>query len=155
MASELKPGAFLKLFAELDAEATRRSVKTLTELALTVEKQAKINASNGAHKYGTPTPARPGEGPAVISGNLRRAITHTSVRTTATGFEVMVGTAVGFPSTYGSKTPAGKYGYYLEVKGLVNGAKYPFLQPAFKFTMGVPAQLIYAKNFGTGWKALI
>jgi len=155
LATELTPGVFTKLCTEIAAETRRKSAKTLTELALTIEKQAKINASNGAHKVGTRTPALPGEGPAVISGNLRRAITHTAVRTVGDTLEILVGTAVGFPSSYGSKTPANKYGYYLEVAGLVNGAKYPFLQPAFRFAMGVPASLIYAKNFGAGWKTLI
>lgn len=44
------------------------------ETADEVRKRARRNASNGKHKRGTPTPARPGEGPAVISGHLRRNI---------------------------------------------------------------------------------
>lgn len=155
MATELKPGVFTKLCTELAAESRARSVKVLTELALTVEKQAKINASNGAHKVNTPTPASPNTGPAIISGTLRRSITHTPVRSVgADTLETLVGTARGFTPFY-SHTPSNKYGYFLEVTGLANGVKYPFLGPAFRFAMGVPAALTYAKYFGSGWKRLI
>ena len=151
MATELKPGMFLKLAAEINAEAQIRSRKALTELALVVEKQAKLNASSGTHKYGTKTPAHPGTGPAIISGNLRRSITHTPIKEVGLALETLVGTGIGFPAPYGSHTPANKYGFYLET-GLKNGTTYPFLGPALKFAVGVPAALIYAKNFGTGWK---
>jgi hypothetical protein len=157
MAKELKPGDFVKLCSEIAAESRLRSVRALTEIGLNIEKQAKLNASNGSHKLGTRTPAMAGEGPAVISGNLRRAITHTPVRTVgADTLEMLVGTARGFPAPYGQRVPANVYGFYLEVTG-VGPARvtFPFLQPAFKFTMGVPAKLIYAKNFGYGWKTLI
>lgn len=151
MATELRPGVFMKLAAELAAETQVRSLRALGELAQIVEKQAKINASSGAHKYGTKTPAVPGTGPAVISGNLRRSITHSPVRLVGPAWETLVGTAVGFPAPYGSRTPANKYGFYLET-GLRNKVKYPFLGPALKFAMGPPAMLVYAKNFGSGWK---
>lgn len=93
----------------------------------------------------------------MISGNLRRAITHTPVRTVGPDtLEMLVGTAIGFPAPYGSRTPANRYGFYLEITGVgPHKNRYPFLQPAFKFSMGVPARLIYAKNFGYGWKTLI
>ena len=151
-------GTFAKIFVKLDEETKLRCKVALTSLALVVEKQAKINASSGAHKYGTPTPARPGTGPAVISGTLRRAITHTPVKSTGSEFFCYVGMAVGsYPKYPGitSRTPANKYAMYLEKTGLRNGMRYPFLIPAFKFAMGVPARLIYQEAFGRGWRVVV
>ena len=73
----MKPGAFTAVFEALAWQGETKGPRALTMLAGVIEKQAKINASAGAHRYGTPTPARPGTGPAVISGNLRRSLTHT------------------------------------------------------------------------------
>lgn len=155
MATEVRSGTFFKVMTEIEAGTRLRSRTALMKLALVVEKQAKINASSGAHQYGTPTPAQSGTGPAVISGNLRRSITHTPIQRMGDSYSVLVGTAVGFYPNYGtSRTPANKYGYYLEKKGLSNGAKYPFLMPAFKFAVGVPAQLIYKEAFGSGWRVI-
>jgi hypothetical protein len=152
VATELRPGVFAKLVGELDAEAKIRAQKGLTSLALVVEKQAKINARVGSHKYRTPTPARPGTGPAVISGTLRRSITHTPVVMEAGALTTRVGMGAGFFPPYGSsRTPSSKYALYLET-GLRNGTTYPFLRPAFKFAIGVPADLIWREVFGAGWR---
>lgn len=155
MATELRMGTFTKIFVQMDEETKIRSKAALTSLALVVEKQAKINASTGAHKYGTRTPAKPGTGPAVISGTLRRAITHTPVKYIGGEFSCYVGMGVGSFPNYGTKkTPANKYAMYLEKTGLRNGAKYPFLIPAFTFAMKVPARLIYQEAFGKGWRVI-
>ena len=156
MASELHRGTFTKIFVQLDAETKLRARAALTELALVVEKQAKVNARNGAHQYGTPTPARPGTGPAVISGTLRRTITHTPVKFLGGTFETKVGMGKGFYPRYPgvtSTTPSSKYAYYLET-GLRNGDKYPFLGPAFKFAIRIPAKIIYNEAFGTRWRVI-
>ena len=147
--TELRPGVFTRLFAEIVADGRAKARTGLIGLALAVEKQAKINASNGSHSYGTPTPASPGLGPAVISGTLRRAITHTPPVFTAGGWESKVGTGVGFTPRYG-KTPANKYGYYLET-GLRNGSVYPFLKPAFEFGKNVVAPQLFRAAFNRGW----
>lgn len=155
MATELRPGVFTRLFVQLDAEAKVRAKTGLTKLALVVEKQAKINARTGSHRYGTPTPARPGTGPALISGTLRRSITHTPAVWTSGGWEIRVGMAAGFFPPYGtSRTASSKYALYLET-GLSNGATYPFLRPAFKFAIGVPADLIWREVFGAGWRQIL
>lgn len=157
MATEVRAGTFAKIMTEIEVGTRVRCRVALMQLALVVEKQAKINARVGSHKYGTPTPARPGTGPSTISGNLRRSITHSAITRTGDSYSILVGTAVGFFPNYGngaSRTPANKYGYYLE-KGLKNGSKYPFLIPAFKFAIGVPAQLIYQDAFGSGWSAVV
>lgn len=155
MATELRPGVFARLFAELDAETKLRAKAALTRLALTVEKQAKINASSGAHAYGTPTPAHRGSGPAVISGTLRRSVTHTPVTWTGKGWETRVGMGAGFYPPYGQhRTTSSRYALYLET-GLRNGATYPFLRPALKFAIGVPAELIWRETFGAGWRRIL
>ncbi|MDI5965716.1 hypothetical protein [Streptantibioticus silvisoli] len=152
---ELRPGMFTRLFAEIAADGQKRAHTMLTGLALAVERQAKVNASSGAHKYGTPTPARPGAGPAVISGTLRRSLTHSPIIWTGGGWETKVGTAVGFNPPYGKKkTPANLYGKYLET-GLRNGATYPFLKPALSFATRVVAPQLYQAAFRTGgWPRL-
>lgn len=153
MATELRPGVMTAVFARLAIEGNNRSRLALEPLALAVEKQAKINASSGSHPWGTPTPAVPGTGPAIISGTLRRAITHSPITAMADGWETRVGTGIGSFPPYGGagRQPANKYGYFLEVEGLRNGDKYPFLGPAFKFVMGVPAKLIYDEIYGRTW----
>lgn len=146
---ELRPGEFIRVFAEVEAAQELKVRRVLMQLALLTERQAKINASVGAHKRRTPTPARPGAGPAVISGTLRRSLTHSAPARTGTGWEVRVGTGIGFTPPYG-KTPANKYGYYLET-GLRNGATYPFLLPAAQFVMRIAAPQLYRAAFATGW----
>ncbi|MFD9564341.1 hypothetical protein [Streptomyces sp. NPDC059994] len=135
--------------AEINREGQLKSRTVLTQLARAIERQAKINASVGAHKRGTPTPASPGTGPAVISGTLRRSITHSPIVPLAGGWETKVGTGVGINPPYG-RTPASKYGLYLET-GLKNGATYPFLQPAFKFGSTIVAPQLYRTVFRVGW----
>ena len=147
--AELRPGTFTRLFAEVSREGQLKSRRFLTQLALAVERQAKVNASVGAHKRGTPTPATPGTGPAVITGTLRRAITHSPVVFTGGGWETKVGTAVGFTPPR-SRTPANQYGFYLET-GLKNGATYPFLKPAYDFGVRIVAPQLYQVTFRPGW----
>lgn len=149
---ELHPGTFTAVFARVAAEGDAKSRIALEPLAVAVERQAKINASSGTHKRGTPTPARPGSGPAIISGTLRRSITHSPVTRIASGWETRVGTAVGFTPPYG-KSPASRYGLALET-GLRNGATYPFLSTAFTFAVRIAAPAIYRAAYGTAWARL-
>ncbi|KAB7850120.1 hypothetical protein [Streptomyces mobaraensis] len=149
---ELRPGLFTRLFAEISRDGQTKTRRVLTHLALAIERQAKINASVGAHPRGTPTPASPGAGPAVISGTLRRSITHTPVLPSGTGWETKVGTGVGFTPPYG-RTPSSRYGLYLET-GLKNGVSYPFLGPAYRFGITTVAPQLYATVFRTPWPRL-
>jgi hypothetical protein len=158
MVGELRPGVYSALFARIALEAEGKAAAALAVIGTAVERQAKINASTGAHPYGTPTPARPGTGPARISGTLVRSITHTEPKLDGFGWSMKVGTATGlyprYRSAYGrtftSKTPANKYGYYLE-KGLRNGVSYPFMGPAVSFAARYIAALAYEKVFGAPW----
>jgi hypothetical protein len=155
MAIEARPGVWSGVFRAIEKQAQGKGQQMLTTLAVALEKQAKINASVGSHKYGTPTPARPGTGPAVISGNLRRSITHEKVAELGPGhWRTRVGTGVGFYPSYGGRhrTPANKYGYYLE-HALRNGVTYPFLGPAFRHVTGVGAIALFRAVYGEGaWK---
>ena len=146
---ELRPGLFTELFAEINRDAQVKSRTFLTRLALAVERQAKVNASSGAHRRNTPTPASPGSGPAVISGTLRRSLTHSPIVFTGGGWETKVGTAAGVAPPYG-RTPASKYGFYLET-GLKNGSTYPFLKPAFDFGVRIVAPQLYQAIYRPGW----
>jgi hypothetical protein len=151
---ELDIGDLAKLFAGLAAEIEVKAPLALTSVALAVQKQAVINASTGAHPYGTKTPAWPGSGPARISGTLVRSITHTGVQRTAIGWETRVGPARGFYPTYRtpsggsftSKTQSATYGEYLE-RGLRNGAKYPWLLPAFQHGVRTVAPIVFRALF--------
>lgn len=154
MSKELGPGVFTAVFEALARQAEPKGPKALTALANVIERQAKINASTGAHRYGTATPARPGTGPAVISGNLRRSLTHSPLKLVGPStWETRVGTAVGFYPPYGkSRTPANKYGLYLEKQPRYGGA-FPFLEPAFRYAVGAPAKAIYRSVYGEHtWK---
>lgn len=146
---ELRLGTFARVFAEVQRDAQVKSRLALTLIASAVEKQAKINASSGSHPRGTPTPARPGSGPAVITGTLRRSLTHSPILFTGASWETKVGTAGGLTPP-GGRTPSSRYGLYLET-GLKNGATYPFLAPAARFVRTVVAPQIYQTVFRPGW----
>lgn len=159
MPAELEPGVFTAALAPLEEVGKANARSALTGLALLVESQAKINALGGTHKYGTPTPAARGSGPAVVSGTLRRSITHSPVTPTGTGYEVLVGMAAGFypPYPYHSRsggapkrTPSSKYAYYLET-GLRGGYTYPFLKPAAGYVTRVAANAMSTAMLGMGW----
>lgn len=139
MARELRPGEFTRLFGQIGVIAEKNTRETLTAAALRIEREAKLNlARAGTHKYGTPTPASPGGPPALVSGTLRRSVTHTPIRLASVGiWETRVGLAAGVFPPYprsGRRTQSSKYGFYLET-GLRNGATYPWLLPAFKTVM--------------------
>jgi len=132
MAHELKPGEFVAIFERLSAKAGGTGAAALTALALAVERRAKQDLALTTHTRKTPTPASPGGPPALVSGTLRRSVTHTRPTVLPGMVEVRVGTATGFYPPYGKKrTPSSKYGFYLET-GLRNGDTYPWLRPAFQ-----------------------
>lgn len=151
MARELVPGLFTELMTKLATQTALHSREVLTPAALVIERQAKINASSGDHSYGTPTPARPGSGPARISGTLVRSITHSEPLPALGGWHMKVGVAGGAYPYYNRRTNAGKYAYYLEVTGAGRGrVKYPFLLPAFRFARSVALASIVSGGFSIG-----
>lgn len=163
---ELRPGIFNAMMAQLTTQAMARGAAALETVALAIEKQAKINASNGQHPYGTRTPASPGTGPARISGTLVRSITHSPVERSERGWMTRVGLAGGlYPHyQYGrrgnrrshgrrSETPSSRYGKYLET-GLRNGSTYPFLGPAVEFGRHIVAPVAFREAFAGPWTLL-
>lgn len=147
--TELRPGVFMAGFARLSAEGEIKGRLGLEELAHAVEKQAKINASNGRHAYGTPTPARPGEGPARITGALVASVTHSTITKDPAGWSTKVGPALDAAPRGRGRTPPHKYGNYLET-GLRNGETYPWLKPAAEFATKIAAITIFTRKYGTG-----
>lgn len=150
----LVPGVPTAMFARLDAQFELRGRIALTPVADAVKKQAKINASNGTHAYGTKTPARPGTGPAKISGTLYKTIDRSPVTREAFGWFCQVGMVPGQSPWYSRKTSS-KYAYTLEVTGCRNGNKYPFLYPAFWFVVNTVAPMIYTATYGAHWARVI
>lgn len=154
----LEPGVPTAMFGKLDAEFRLRGRIALTEVADAIKRQAKINASSGKHAFGTPTPATPGTGPAIISRTLVNSLDRTAVTHQVFGYLCQIGTAANRTPSYpvGRKEKtSSKYGYILEVIGCRNGALYPFLYPAAKFAFDHVAPIIYTEKYGTHWVRLI
>jgi hypothetical protein len=137
VAHEVRPGTFTRLFTEVGMVAETGTREALGAAAAAVERAAKENlARAGTHKRGTKTPASPGGPPALVSGTLRRSVTHTLVTRVNVGiWETKVGTGVGVFPPYGkNRTASSQYGAALET-GLRNGVRYPWLEPAFRQVM--------------------
>ncbi|MEU4296339.1 hypothetical protein [Kitasatospora aureofaciens] len=143
---------FTRLFVEIGAAGEAKAREALLKLGDAAVRQAQINASSGSHPRGTPTPARPGSGPAIVSGTLRRSIARTTPVRTAGGWELKVGTKPGQVPPYG-RTPSSRYGLYLET-GLRNGATYPFLGPAVRFVRTTVLPQVFQAVFRPGWPRL-
>lgn len=153
---EWRPGVLELELSKKVVGAQGRNVSALAAVARAAETQVKTELTRTTHPYRTRTPATPGGPPALISGTLRRSITHTRVRADLLGLFTNVGTGVGFYPTYPPakrprggvhrKTPSSKYGLYLET-GLRNGATYPFLKPTVTVVVRTRAQAIWASYF--------
>lgn len=126
---ELLPGMWTQGLAKLAEQGPMRARELLETLAETLVEHARGTVSNGQHAYGTPTPARPGSGPAMISETLKESIDHSEPVPSALGWSLKVGPKPNCYPEYNSRTPADRYGYYLET-GLRNGTAYPWLKPA-------------------------
>jgi hypothetical protein len=148
---EFSGAAIRAVLAAVERQGIKAARAGLIGTADAVVKQAKINASNGRHAYGTPTPASPGQGPAVISGTLRDSIVRTAVIRAAYGWETKVGLRPGQVPPYRrrGRTESSKYGLYLET-GLKNGTTYPFLKPATQLA-SIQASVAFGRAFTAGW----
>ena len=153
----LKPGVPTAMFGKFNAQGELRGRIALAPLADAIKKQAKINASNGTHAWGTKTPARPGTGPAKISQTLYKSIDRTPVTREVFGWFCQVGMIPGNYPGYpgGWRKSSSQYAYILEVVGCRNGSKYPFLYPAFQWGVTAQAMMIYTAKYGGGWARLI
>lgn len=112
MARELRPGDLGRIIRSLGVAGDEFAQRAVEALAQQTERVAKENANTGSHRKGEPTTARKGAGPNVVTGNLRRNITHTRASRDSRGWSARAG--VG---------PAARYGRIVE-------PNYPFLLPA-------------------------
>ncbi|WP_327066905.1 hypothetical protein [Kitasatospora sp. NBC_01302] len=148
---ELNAASLQAALSRIRSQGIKACRTGLIGAADAVVKQARTNATNGSHAWGTPTPARPGAGPAVISGTLKNSITREAVVRNPVGWTTKVGLQPGRTPPYGNHpTESSKYGLYLET-GLRNGATYPFLGPAAKMA-GIQANVTFSQAFAvTSW----
>lgn len=61
-----------------DLAATQAPLNAIRAIAQTHERNVKVLLGLKTHAPGTRTPSAPGEPPALISGHLRRTVTHTA-----------------------------------------------------------------------------
>ena len=148
---ELAPGVIGQLIGRAMVAAQLHTRDGLEDLAYRVAAQARTNASTGHHAHGTPTPARPGTGPAIISGTLVTSITHTPPVTLGTDWMCRVGPQPGRypPYDHHRRTASSIYGKYLET-GLRNGTRYPWLEPAGRIGH-VVAPVVFRAAFASRW----
>lgn len=152
MTRQLEPGVFTAIFAKQAARSKATGAAAMTSLALAIERQAKQDLAKNSHQRGTTTTASRGGPPALVSGTLRRSVTHSRPTVTATGVEVRVGVATGFYPPYpkkGKRTASSKYGLYLE------RGHYPWLVPAFHKVTGAGGLAQIARYFRDDWARLI
>lgn len=83
-----------RLVAALRAMPARQDAaaqRAVTKSAHLLERNIKLQLSQKSHAPGTPTPSRPGEPPALITGHLRRSVTVRGPSKTTRGWEARVG----------------------------------------------------------------
>lgn len=112
MATELTPGVLAKIVAKVQQGGDEGAKAGLVAIAQAIETRAKMNANSGSHRKGEPHVPGTGPGPNVVTGNLRRSITHQPPEQDGSGWFVRIGVA-----------STASYGQYVE-------KLYPFLEPA-------------------------
>lgn len=147
---ELTPEILALVLGEKRLAVGAANRSALAAVARTVENDAKTSLTQSTHPYkawGPRTTASPGGPPALVSGTLRRSVTHTPVVLDPVGLMTRVGTGVGFYPWYGKgRTPSSLYGKYLET-GLRNGTTYPWLKPSATRVMATQAAEIWRSYF--------
>jgi hypothetical protein len=121
-------------------KAEQAGFYALGQVALAVEREAKLNAAQGGtHARGVKTSAVPGSGPARVTGALQRSI-HTEVRK-------------GFGTYEADVFPTMVYSRAVEL-GLPKwgpGVNYPYLIPAGK-KISKRANEIFTNAFAKRWR---
>lgn len=151
MVTELRPGVPTAIFGRVIGEVKVRGRLALAPIAEEIKREARANAENGHHLPGTKTPASPGEGPAMISGALIVSIQRTPVIRFDFGWMVTIGVVPNYAPYYNPKRTTGTYGPILELYGCRNGAKYPFLEPAFDMVCAFFAPSFLTSMYGATW----
>jgi hypothetical protein len=121
-------------------KAEKAGFYALGQVALAVEREAKINAAQGGtHPRGAKTGATPGSGPARVTGALQRSI-HTEVRK-------------GFGTYEAEVFPTMVYSRQVELGGnkWPAGVNYPYLIPAGK-SVEKRANRLFTEAFKRKWR---
>lgn len=153
MAEPLNAHTIGRIFDGLVVEADKKTRTALSLLARELEKRTKEQLALTTHPRRERTSASAGGPPALVSGTLRRSITHTPVAPAGfAGWRTKVGTHVGMYPPYGGRrrTPSSKYGFYLET-GLRNGATYPFLTTSWAWMSRNRTAAVLEAVYGHGW----
>jgi len=132
-------GVMKALTLDVD-KAEKAGIYALTQVALAVERRAKINAAQGGtHARDEKTGARPGSGPARVTGALQASI-FTELRK---GFGVYV--AAVYPTMiYARAVELGHPKW-------ASGVNYPYLIPAGEEVM-TQANAIFTSAFARKWR---
>jgi hypothetical protein len=121
-------------------KAEQAGFYALGQVALAVEREAKLNAAQGGtHPRGTKTGATPGFGPARVTGALQRSI-HTEVRKGFGTYEADV-----FPTMVYSRAVE------LGLPSWGPGVNYPYLIPAGK-KISKRANELFTNAFKRRWR---
>ena len=113
----------------------------ITQAALAIERQAKLNANTGVHPRGQGHIKGTGPGPNVVTGTLRRSIT-TEVRYGFGTYIATVGPTVEYARAVELGNPRWK-----------SGVRYPFLIPAVGYLVGNGTlNRIFTRAFTTALK---
>jgi hypothetical protein len=117
-------GQVLAGMTALEQQVERAAEYGIQQAALSIERQAKKNASTGVHKRGEGHIPGTGPGPNVVTGTLRRSIT-TEIR-------------YGFGSYIATVGPTVEYARAVELGSPLwkSGVRYPFLMPAVGYLVG-------------------
>lgn len=128
MAERIRAGALTGPLRRMQETALTRAEAGLRRQALGVQARAMVRVREGGqHRRGTPTPASRGRGPAVVTGDLGRAIAQSEVERMGMTLRIRVGPAA-VPHR-GGRSTSGVIGEALETGGRY-GARYPFMGPA-------------------------
>jgi hypothetical protein len=103
---------------KFDQQLERAGQLALTQAALAVERQAKLNANTGTHKRGEGHVPGTGPGPNKVTGTLQRSI-NTQVRYGFGSYIATVGPSVEYARAVELGSPRWK-----------SGVRYPFLSTA-------------------------
>ena len=119
---------------ELNME--RAGQAALTQAALAVERQAKLNANTGTHKRGEGHVPGTGPGPNKVTGTLQRSI-NTQVRYGFGSYVATVGPSVEYARAVELGSPRWK-----------SGVRYPFLSTAVSYMVkSGNLQRVFQLNF--------
>jgi len=117
-------GQFLNGMNKFEQQVEQAAEYAITQAALSIERQAKKNASTGVHKRGEGHILGTGPGPNVVTGTLRRSIT-TQTRYGFGSYIATVGPTVEYARAVELGSPRWK-----------SGVRYPFLTPAVGYLVG-------------------